>query len=1220
MRETLKRRKRASIRHKQSRKRGGISKKYKSLRGNNTKRLYKITKTTYYDNAGNLIGGGIFDFFRLKINVRKIKGIIGKLNVLEKDIKKEIDSYGVQSDLFKKMAEKTAQYQTEYIIAKRRNVILKNYRKDTEEINQKTDKNVLATINHEIEKSDSDYKHAEKMVAAQYKEVGGDIKNFLYLSAKYQKELLKFAKVDKLRKQVETYQLEISHIRDKAIAAEGRTDLGKAEKAIVAKYKKNKKDYDYVVSLTNQDLENITKIQQKAAGLTATMEHYKNQFGMYKREGYESKGKQGSIKIGGKIKAWAELTDKLAESLLGVYDKTKEIITVLEEIKTSITKCRTELVTVPEYINKEANANAILWFEHDVEDMIKVVKELKKHFGEMKNEFYNQISAENMYSNYNYNSKFLRVIEIRLRFYEWMIDRAFDKDTIDKKRDVKSINGGYYSLIGGAPPGPRGQKKDACDFLKKLQPFNDTEISHLAKSLKNITQGLDDASNACYNLNKDEFIKCIENKYNRYLLLAFLNSNILDGNTFNNNADLKKGIQTYEQVIKTLNENTDWNDSKKKIAEKFSQAKIKSPTIDPPITAISKSKSPTKKLTDLYDDNGNPITGLTTEETAFQKYLLDSSRAYLKKFLISLKKNTNPGFYGVLDYDKETNGPINNYITNLPPDTGSSATTATAASTTNATNTSSNRSFKFNDKLDSKELNKINQQIKSIGDGLEQFGINPSSDFKDIVKLLNDVRDAVDNVFNSLKDKDNNTPDISIKGLSDFKEYLLHIKSRVDLNDIYIEIDEDNDEYLENMKQDLENFNSNYQLMSQFYKSIKDSTDSSTAKKALNELINEYTKDVNDKESISKIAIKIADKPDYKKKPTSSLPASLTAASAPTTSTTTSTTTSENSPIKPVSNPISNAKEKEEKDMKERMEKIPPWLADLDTRSKNNKDYISNILIRIPNEYPKQYNEVKAQLKEMLSKIKLLSSKGNTLANLSDDFQTMTTTLIDIKAIESDLIDVKVKAEPKRLLGLGNYIPDPLSLEKKSQAREDTKRISELVKGMMQNTFFEDRGDKDKETVEKLFDRVLANLSKDYPPNISYEEQTLLRKPYNLDIFIEKLKKSIINAGITSEIAQGRSTNVPYEIQDSQKKFCRLIGKLKDITTDTIEVNKILNAATNVGDCYSLLSKDNKGKGGQGGQSQRGQSPWQRGQSPWQGGPSPWQGGPAQAQGQIQRQ
>ena len=364
------------------------------------------------------------------------------------------------------------------------------------------------------------------MVAAQFKEVGKDIKNFIYLSNKYQKGLKKFEKIDELRKKVETYQLEISHVRDQAQLAEGRSDLGKAEKATLAKYLANKSDYDYVVSLTDQNLETVRALQQKSATLTATMEFNKNQFGMFKSEGYESKGAQGAIKVGSKLKTWADLTDKLAASLLGVYDNSKGIITTLEEMKTAITKCRTELVTVPEYINKEANANAILWFEHDVEDMIKVVKELKKHFGDMKNEFYNQIAAENMYSNYNYNSKFLRVIEIRLKFYKWMIDKAFTKDDLDKMgkqmtgtagtagtaRTVgnnRYASGGYYSLSGGAgrpgrPGRPTGRptklpgNTDACSHLTVLTPFKDIQLKYLAPSLMKITSGLNTSDNDCY--------------------------------------------------------------------------------------------------------------------------------------------------------------------------------------------------------------------------------------------------------------------------------------------------------------------------------------------------------------------------------------------------------------------------------------------------------------------------------------------------------------------------------------------------------------------------------------------------------------------------------------------------------------------------------------------------------------------------------------------------
>jgi hypothetical protein len=1277
MLETLKRRKRYSQRNKQSRKYlekqfenqsrigngGGISKKYKSSRGIYTHRVRKIT-TARYDDAGNLIGGGIFDYFRLKYNVRKIKGIIGKLNVLERHIKKEIDSYEVQANQFKSMAEKTAEYQTEYIIAKRRNIILKNYRKDTEEINQKTDKNVIAGIDAEIKRSDSDYKHAEKMVAAQYKEAGKDIKNFLYLSDKYQKELRKFAQIDELRKKVETYQNEIAHIRDKALKAEGRSDLGKSEKAAIAKYRANKADYDYVVSLTDQNLQTVRELQQRSSTLTATMEFYKNQFGTYKREGYESRGEQGKVKAGAKLKKWADLTDTLAASLLGVYDNSKGIISTLEEVKTAITKCRTELVTVPEYINKDANANAILWFEHDVEDMIKVVKELKKHFGDMKNEFYNQIAAENMYSNYNYNSKFLRVIEIRLKFYEWMISKAFTKDDLDKmgkqmsgtKRtiDNQPASGGYYNYYeligGGVKPGrktarktrkstaPQQQSTDACKHLDTIKSFTVIPINYLALSLKDFTKGLNKNDNACYtdtNMDKDKFIICIKNKFNRYLLAAYIESNILDATVFNANANLKTNIEKFSRILKLLEENTNWDDAtKKQIAEKFDGLKpfVK---LDKSILVI-KSKN---KLTDLFDTKGDSKQGANAEEKELQDYLSGASKSYMKEFLAKLVSSATV-FYGVLEYDNEKNKVINNFIDNLPPESATASTatsTGTAASSSSANNNNSSSSSssssktiaksRFNDKLNSNELEDIKKKIESIKAGLGKYGIYPSDYFNEIAELVDSVGDAVKDVFDSLGD--DKSVNIQIKGLNKFKEYVDDIKYRVDMNDI--NIDEGDNDVVDDMKGELEQINSDYHLMQDFYNIIKQSTNASIAKKALKELIDEYTKDVNDKESIGKIAQKVSEKPEYRQKSgTLSLPisTSATATAASPVATAASPVATAASPVataaSPAASPVATAaspaataaaaaaataaspaasgigispssvpksiSNAEAEKLKAKLEEVPDWLKDLDTRSKNNKDYISNILIRIPNEYPKQYNAVKEQFKEMQEKIRGLIGSGNTLAKLSDNFQTMTTTLIDIKSIEVDLIDVKVKAEPKRFLGLDSYIPEPLSLEKKSKAREDTKKISELVKGMMQNTFFEDRGDKEKarEDGSNLFDKILPILSKDHPPNMSLDDQNKLRKPDALTAFLDKLSKSITSAGITSSIAAGQASP-PYEIKESQMKFCRLINKLKDIVTDTNDVQKIADVAAKIGDCSHngpILKKQGKDQGQKKGQEQ----------------------------------
>ena len=119
--------------------------------------------------------------------------------------------------------------------------------------------------------------------------------------------------------------------------------------------------------------------------------------------------------------------------------------------------------------------------------------------------------------------------------------------------------------------------------------------------------------------------------------------------------------------------------------------------------------------------------------------------------------------------------------------------------------------------------------------------------------------------------------------------------------------------------------------------------------------------------------------------------------------------------------------------------------------------------------------------------------------------------------------------------------------------------VNELVKSMMQNTFFEDRGDKEKakEEAEKLFDKIITRLSKDNPPQISFDDGSILRKPAALDVFLSKLTKAIESAGITNPAPSGQqsATGDTFEIKDARIKFCKLINKLKEFITDTTEVS-----------------------------------------------------------------
>ena len=1187
--ETLKRKKRLTKQNRISRKLLinhrlglGISKQYKSLRGYYTKRNRKIT-TARYDNEGNIIGGGIFDFFRLKLNIRKIKGIIGKLNVLERHISKEIDSYEIEAKQFKIMAEKTAGFQTNYIIAKRRNVILKNYRKDTEEINPRTDKNKIVIIEDEIKKSESDFKQAEKMVVAQFKEVGKDIKHFLYLSAKFEKESKKFLQIDELKKKVEVFQLEIENIRTRAVNAEGLTGIAKADKQAIAKYKKNKEDYDFVLSLSAQNLESIRKLQQKQASFATTMEYYKNQFGTFKREGStESKGALGAIKITGKLKEWSKLTDQLASSLLGVSDNTRDMITVLEEVKIAITKCVTELVSIPEYINKRANTDAILWFQHDVEDIIKILNEIKKHFKNLKNEFYNQISAENMYSNYNYNSIFLRVIEIRLKFYLWMIEKALSKANRDISREVPDkLSTGGYILFGGASGAPASgasgsgsrppKKKNygICNFLETKKPYKTIPIKFLIQNLNLDELKQKPNKTGCYSkeVTQDIFKNCIENIFDRYLLAAFLNDNILASEP---PEDLKKGIEIFAQVLNLLKTTTKWDlDTKKQIADIFKKLPAIKP-IDDALVNPAANIDKNKKISDLFENNGNKKTLTDTNEEAVQEYLLDSTKPYIKNFIIKiLDPKHKDFFYGILEYDNDTTKHIQNTINSAPPAPApappapatSSAAPAksSASSSASASATPAPPAPVNNNLLNDVEFEKMTKKIESINEGLSRFSVNPSDDFTEIQNLLNKIY----NLIKELKSRISN--DKKIFGLNEIKDYLDDIKDRVDTDDVEVD---SNDDDIKKMMQDLRLFKSNFDMMSTFYDDIKLKTKEETAKKALDELIDEHLKS-NGKESIGTIANRISRDKKYQKSDASPkdklLNNSITSKSPGA-----------------VLQLDKDDKEKEQQKQKEEEKKTDPdpdpdWLKDLDARAKHNKNLISTILLRIPNEFAKQYIEVKELFQFMKEKIYGLIKGENTFAQLSDNFQTMTTTLIDIKAIEADLIEVKVKDEPKVLLGLGDYIPTPLSLEKKSQARDETKKIDTLVKSMMQNTFFEDREAKptDDASISRIFEKILAGSNAFNIPHIPVSDLMLLQKPNNFNLLIQKFMKSMENLGIKSSMSAEDIKNNAELL----KKYCNIKKYIERTVAESVESKEKASKEIKIpGDCNFPKDKQQQKK------------------------------------------
>jgi len=101
---------------------------------------------------------------------------------------------------------------------------------------------------------------------------------------------------------------------------------------------------------------------------------------------------------------------------------------------------------------------------------------------------------------------------------------------------------------------------------------------------------------------QDIFKNCIENIFDRYLLAAFLNDNILASEP---PEDLKKGIEIFAQVLNLLKTTTKWDlDTKKQIADIFKKLPAIKP-IDDALVNPAANIDKNKKISDLFENNGN---------------------------------------------------------------------------------------------------------------------------------------------------------------------------------------------------------------------------------------------------------------------------------------------------------------------------------------------------------------------------------------------------------------------------------------------------------------------------------------------------------------------------------------------------------------------------------------------------------------------------------------
>lgn len=1148
--------------------------------------------------------GGLFDLITLKFKLYKVNNIFGQLNRLEKKIKDEAESYEVQMNSIEALAKAAAKEQTNYIVNFRKHLILKIYKKDTEQITKK-DTTRMAALESDLEITSTKLEQAKKNYEVQAGEMGKNVPELRRLSKKLQRELKEFNKVSALREQLKPYQIKIEQIKKMADEAEGKSSLSKKYKANLANYRAHKADYDRVLDLSDQNMENVRALQVKILSMQAKAEYFKNQFGIYKKESSSVYGSRtagdldkGLTKASKKLKEWSRLQESFGAKLLTVNGALKSIEGQMEELAAAVLVCREMLVSVPEDYDKKPNIDAIKWFLENVEKSVLATKEMKKMFSDMKNEFYNQISADKVFVNYTASARYINFIEIKLKMYGWMVKLALKRNEGRDKssEEGKKLEGGWR-MIGGSQgrpkprrDGDRGRGRGDRDDDKKsrdidvCKDLNEPATNILKIKLdKWIFQGsnISHIKEKFVNDNNPESSKiCINNLFNYYLLSLFLFDNILDETVLDKYKESITALAQIKQVI----DSEDLKDPliKKVINKKLEKIKVKTfKDITDQILGKIK-KEDTIPLNDLLekDAGGNLIkkAGLDRKFENLANYFIN--KQHLKDYIFKLMDNSDK-FYGILEYEESR---ADHHLKNLIDDS-------------KYTDINDDEDYtKLKEDQDKDELDKVkkeeeekrkrdkaavsksellltestNTKIKDDLDKLDSIltaenaeNTYPRQYFEIQTLLTTCYTQFIKRIADILGDDAKTT---RLPDLDKFTSVLNTVKKDLETGSPSISIEE-----FEKNTNKLMEFQTPYSAILAQYDAY--AANSGIGKENAKEIFKKMIGSLERGKDISEIRI-LADRdareyapiPDVKKEGVASTTGSNSTISSPS--------------VAKTDEELKAEKEAKEKDQEDARKE--DWYKQLEESSKQSANYISNILLRIPPQYTNALETVTAKFEEIKSILDKLTMDGS-MKKLNEAYLEMTKELLEIKDIEGDLIEIKVKDEPKKYLGLQNYILETPSLETKSSVNYG--KVKELTDEIMKSKFYLDTGGvADEEEIYRIFDRLLAKANKDGKSlTLDYYLIEYLRKnKANVNALLKRIKTyADINNINENNYYNEKNKNGDYRyIEDYQLRLCSILKGIQQLVVDKeSEKQDIQNKMNSISNTCAPKQKEGKGKG-----------------------------------------
>lgn len=1234
----------------------GITKKKlanKLMNGKISSKLLKHIKTKKHSSLGQDGGFLGLDYIALRWKMNKFLNIVKKLNESDVKFQKDIESYKLQAKLYEERANKKAEFQTNFIDAFRAKQMYIYYQADEKEA-PKTKESKAIIIQDSLKILDNRMADLIGRINQLDKEIGKDMKEYNRLMKEFNAKTDNFEKITIKYSKISNFQQEIEELKrayDSAVVMK-QEGLSKADKNKVKKFEKHKEEYTKILSLTGQEIQNRIKIKQEIGDFQTTAEHYLDQFGAYEGKKKKAMGvldlafKKINCESGsGLLCQWVKEYTAFSSKLIDIDTMCGKIIDNMKKIQKSAEICVKNLVTVFQKYDKDPQPQAMLRFERDIIDLIKLFEIAGKIIGKLKAEFYKQTPAARINLDYNALTVDFNYLRAKLKVYVKMFDPNETDPTKDRKKtggyrmfgggfhgiDVNVQSGGSQGRGRGGPHGSGahrgtgrgrgrggtgghgtaqpGKQNSQCYYNNKALT-NEKFLEFKMKNFKKYKDLYDEIKDKTKNKDcfddLDKFMIIFNNYYQVWLfwLNVAQNLNNINANPIADN--IKDSLKYFEIIEKVLEEaektqpNTNdkwfWNDELKESLRKI-------------FANIKHFNIPTDFNASLDDKNLNEIFIDTTNQPLSQEITMIRNKYNAAKDLVCKMNNGgNPSttdFYGVEEWDEEigtqnanctpqlfpgTKDDFNNYLDNTimqliqPTDYPPKFDPAAAAA---AQPTPAAPQVQAHAQAQAQAVATIQSAITTVQD------LKNTIDNNNYLLYQSEYFDFLDSIQRGLKKQEETG--ITAANQSKLSDLLTRLKAHIDARTTLSPSE------ITNYKAEIALYNGWYlQPLLNAYEIVKaryfgDAQQEAKAKKAAEEVRKRIESGKPGDLAVQEV-INMDEFKDPKSKAIAIVPGAavvppaagtvaqpLGTAAAAAAGAAGAAAAPVVAPV-PVAAPVAALTDK------------AAIKIELDATDAN---LIKDVRRRIYlfGDYDVQLKNITVEYEKIFKTFGDLLEGSSSIKKMSDTLQDLTQNLLELKYIEPKITSVTAKKDTSiRLPGADWLVPPAVKEFDKLQALTLSKELREAIKqNPTMHKIYEETTSASSEELRKLFEQILINagdknkVSNFFRVATNLDYLTKISDPANFNKIIEMLKATVKADGG----------------DDTKNKVCNILNGIREnigfadesIRKTMLETMNLYdpNAKDKNNPCFSEKKKDDKkdnksGRGGRGGRGGRNHS------------------------------